>query len=115
MPSEFEFKCAAAQKAFDFLTNSFIEDYMRLRLPQERSGWRTLMDIVRQSNVSQYSLYGFSGSRGKAMSELERSGLVETRAFVGERGRGGKTLKIRVAYEKDAVKRKIDQKRTEQE
>jgi hypothetical protein len=69
------------------------------------------MDIAREGKVSQYSLYGFKGSRGKAMSELERSGLVETRLFIGERGRGGKTLKLRVAYDNDNVKRQISQKK----
>jgi tetratricopeptide (TPR) repeat protein len=104
-PSHFEFKCAAAQKAFDFLLNSFVADYKQKRLPHERSGWRTVMDIARDGKVSQYSLYGVSGVRGKAMVELERSGLVETRLFIGERGRGGKIVKVRISSENDFVKR----------
>ena len=59
-PAKLEFRSEAARKAFDFLVKAFVEDYFRRRLPKERSGWRTLMDIVKQTNVSQYSMYGSS-------------------------------------------------------
>jgi hypothetical protein len=36
-------------------------------------------------------------------------GLVETRIFPGERGRGGRILKMRVFYEKETLKRDVDQ------
>lgn len=107
-PSKLEFKSEAAQKAFNYLVNAFLDDNKRQRLPQERSGWRTLIDIAKQGKVSKYSLYGFSGNRGQAVSELGRLGLVEARIFVGERGRGGKILKLRVACEKEIVRRQID-------
>jgi hypothetical protein len=48
--------------------------------------------------------------RGRAVSELERRGLVETRVFLGERGRGGKILKMRISYDKETIKRHIDQR-----
>ena len=67
------------------------------------------MDIVKQGRISQYSMYGVSGRHGSALSELERLGVVEVRLFQGERGRGGKILKLRIAYEKENVKRHIDQ------
>jgi hypothetical protein len=35
--------------------------------------------------------------------------VVEVRFFFGERGRGGKILKLRVSCERDDVKRYIDQ------
>jgi predicted ATPase len=104
---KFEFKSEAAQKVFDFLINSFIEDYRLLRLPPERSGWRTLNQIVNYGKVSKHSVYGFSGHRGQVISELERCGIVEVRAFTGERGRGGKIFKIRAAYEVEALKKLI--------
>jgi tetratricopeptide (TPR) repeat protein len=109
-PIKIEFKSEAAQKAFDFLKKSFMEDYLCLRIPQERSGWRTLMTIARKGNVSKYSLYGFSGKHGEAIRELERLGLVESRVFSGERGRGGKILKFRLAYEDETVRKQIDLK-----
>ena len=106
--ANFEFKSEVAQKAFSFLVKAFAEDYVRLKLPQERSGWRTLMDLVKEGHVSQYSVYGFAGHQGRVLSELKRSSLVEARVFLGERGRGGKILKLRVNHEKENVRRLID-------
>jgi pentatricopeptide repeat protein len=103
-PAKPEFRYDAAQKAFDYLVNSFIEDYRRIRLPQERSGWRTLMDVSKNGKISKYSAYGSSGRFGKAVSELEHLGLIEVRIFPGERGRGGQITKIRVDTEKEIVK-----------
>ena len=103
-PAKLEFKSEAAQKAFDYLVSAFVEDYRRLKLPQERAGWRTLNQVAKHAKISKYSVYGSSGSRGQAISELERCGIVEARAFTGERGRGGKILKIRVAYERSREK-----------
>ena len=110
VPTKIEFKSETAQKAFDFLIKAFVEDYYRLRLPRERSGWRTLMNIVKYAHVSQYSMYGSSGSHGRGASELERLGVVEARFFFGERGRGGKVQKLRVACEKENIRRYIDQR-----
>ena len=67
------------------------------------------MDIVKQERISKYSLYGAASYRGPALSELEQLGAVEVRLFQSERGRGGKILKLRIAYEKENVKRHIDQ------
>ncbi|UCE95785.1 MAG: hypothetical protein JSV51_08775 [Candidatus Bathyarchaeota archaeon] len=105
----FEFKTEAAQRAFNFLVKSFVEYYMKRRFSLEKSGWRTLMEIVRQCKVSKSSVYGGKGKHGIAITELERRGLVEGRVFPGERGRGGKILKLRIAYEKEPIERLVDQ------
>jgi tetratricopeptide (TPR) repeat protein len=104
----FEFKAKAAQGVFDFLLDSFVEDYMKRRISLEQSGWRTLMEIVKRGKVPRSSVYGVGGRLGLAVSELERRGLVETRVFPGERGRGGRILKARIFYEKETIKRCID-------
>jgi hypothetical protein len=104
----FRFRTKAAQTVFDYLTKAFVEDYMRRRLPLEKSGWRSRMQIVKNANISKSSVYGARGRQGPAMSELERRGLVETRFFLGERGRGGKIIKTRISYEKETVKRHVD-------
>jgi hypothetical protein len=104
----FEFKTEGANRAFDYLVKSFVEDYMKRRLPLEKSGWRTLMEIIKHGKVSRSSVYTSGGGRGASVSELERRGLVEARIFVGERGRGGKIVKMRICYEKEPVKRYID-------
>jgi len=104
----FRFRTKTAQSVFDYLTKAFVEDYMRRRLPLEKSGWRSLMQIVKNAKTSKSSVYGARGRRGPAMSELERRGLVETRVFPGERGRGGRIVKTRISYEKETVKRHVD-------
>ena len=66
------------------------------------------MQIVENAKISKSSVYGAGGRRGPAISELERRGLIETRVFPGERGRGGKILRARIFYEKETVKRYFD-------
>ena len=36
--------------------------------------------------------------------------MIEARVFPKERGRGGKILKVRVSYDREIVKRQVDQK-----
>jgi tetratricopeptide (TPR) repeat protein len=103
-----EFGSEAAQKTFDFLVKAFNEDCIR-KFPIERSGWRTLMDIVKQGKISKYSAYGSACKQGNAIRELEQSSLIEARIFTGERGRGGKILKVRVAYYNKNLRRYVAQ------
>jgi hypothetical protein len=107
---EFEFATDHARRAFDFLIAAFLEDYMRRKLPLEKSGWRTLMEMIKSAKLSKYSIYGSNGRGGQVISELERQGIVEARVFSGERGRGGRILKLRVMYEKESVRQQIDSK-----
>ena len=104
-----EFKSEASGKVFDYLVKAFKEDYKGQRFALERSGWRTLMDVVRAAGTSKYSVYGSLGGRGNAIVDLERMGLIETRVFTGERGRGGKVFKVRIAYENESVRYQTDQ------
>jgi len=104
----FRFRTKASQSVFDYLTRAFVEDYMRQRLSLEKSGWRSRMQIVKDAKISKSSVYGARRRRGPAISELERRGLVETRVFPGERGRGGRINKTRIFYEKETVKRYVD-------
>jgi len=53
------------------------------------------MEIVRGAKVSRYSVYG-SSAGGQAIATLQQTGLVEVRMFEGERGRGGKIIKVRI-------------------
>jgi len=105
----FEFGSEAAQKAFSYIIDAFIDDYMRQKLSLESSGWRTLVDTIKHGGVPKSSVYSAHGGIGGAISELENRGLVEIRVFPGERGRGGRILKVRLAYEKETVKRYVDQ------
>lgn len=104
---EFKFKSEDAQKALDFLIKAFLDDYVNGKLPLERSGWRTLMELVKKGKISRYGAYRSHGYGRKAVSELEQRGLVEARIFSGERGRGGKILKLRVSYKNEALKGRL--------
>jgi tetratricopeptide (TPR) repeat protein len=106
----FEFKTETAKKTFDFLIYAFIEDYMHRKFSLEKSGWRTLTDIIKDGRISKFSIYGDNHKKGKVMPQLEKRGLVEIRVFHGERGRGGKIMKARVCYEKEPVKHLIEQR-----
>jgi tetratricopeptide (TPR) repeat protein len=97
---QISFKTQTSEKIYDFLLKAYRQDYIQLKLPKDRSGWRSLMDIVREAKVSRYGIYGFPNSQGHAIAELQQLGLVEIRIFEGERGRGGKITKARVVPEK---------------
>jgi hypothetical protein len=105
-----EFKSEASEKAFNYLVSAFKSDYLSRRMPLEKSGWRTLMEVANNAKVTMYSMYGRSGRGGKVPVELTNLGVVESRFFLGERGRGGRILKMRICYEKESVKRKVDSK-----
>ncbi len=83
---------------------------MKRKITLEKSGWRTLNEIVTQGKIPKSSVYGIGGGRGRDVSELERRGIVELRMFQGERGRGGNILRVRVPYDKETVKRYIDER-----
>jgi tetratricopeptide (TPR) repeat protein len=89
------FRSASAETIYGFLVQAFNQDYLQRRMIPEKCGWRTLMDVVKGTTVSRYSLYASSYAGGQAVSELNHAGLIEVRFFEGERGRGGKVTKIR--------------------
>jgi tetratricopeptide (TPR) repeat protein len=95
-----EFKSEVAERVFSYLASVFRRDYLKSRMPMEKSGWRTLMEVVRNAKVTKYSMYGRSGRGGKVTAELANLGVVESRFFLRERGRGGRVLKMRISYEK---------------
>ncbi|MDD1776106.1 MAG: hypothetical protein LUP94_01990 [Candidatus Methanomethylicus sp.] len=104
----FEFTTDAAESAFSYTLDAFVKDYMHEKMALEKSGWRSLMDVVKYGKVPKSSIYNAQGGIGNAITELERRGLVEIRVFPGERGRGGRVLKLRLAYEKEIIKRHVD-------
>ena len=95
-PAKYEFRSEAAEKVFTYLTKAFEEDFVKRELTEEKSGWRTLMNIVKNGKVSKHCIYGRSGRGGKVISELKNSSLLEMRVFQGEVGRGGHIVKIRI-------------------
>jgi tetratricopeptide (TPR) repeat protein len=106
----FEFKKDEGKAVFECLIQAFIDDYMKRRLSLEESGWRSLVEIAKAANVSRSNLYGKEGRQGPVFYELQSRGIIESRTFTGQRGRGGEVLKARVAYSRDAVKRYVDRR-----
>ncbi len=105
---EFEYK--AAQVVFNYLVNAFVEDCEKRKLSVEKSGWRSLPQIIRGAGVSKRSLYRAGGRMGHGLSELQRKGLVDLKTFRGERGRGGHILRARIHHKKELVRRYIKEK-----
>lgn len=106
----FEFKTEQAGSVFKYLINAFIEDYIKRRLLAEKCGWRSLTQCLRSTRVPKASVYGTSKNPGYVVSELTRRSVAETRIFPGERGRGGRVLKIRISYDREFVKHYIDKR-----
>ncbi|MDA4128943.1 MAG: hypothetical protein OK422_05775 [Thaumarchaeota archaeon] len=106
----FEFKNAGAKSAFEFLVEAFVSDYMKKKLSAEQAGWTSLIELARESKVSVSSVYGRGGKYGPVLYELLSRGLVESRFFSGQRGRGGKVVKVRLNYDREPIKRYIERK-----
>ncbi len=102
-----EFHNELTRSAFQYLMQSFVQDFLRQKMPLDVAGWRSLMDIVKNTKITKHSLYEFSRSKGKPISELERLGLVESKYFIGQRGRGGRVLKVRASYDNQTVRAQI--------
>jgi hypothetical protein len=107
---ELEFRTASAKKVFDYLSRSFVKDYMKQKLALQESGWRSLVQIMKNTKVSSRKIYGTRRIPGTAIFELEKRGLIEKRIFHGQRGRGGKIIKTRICYDRDIIKRLVNNK-----
>ena len=104
IPSAFQFENQRSRDVFQHLVKEFLDDHMSRRIVADKAGWRSMMDIVRELEIPRSTLYAAGRRKGPVLAELERRGLVETRIFPGERGRGGEIMKVRVAYENTIVK-----------
>jgi hypothetical protein len=106
--STIEFESDKARLLFNILVKAFVEDYMVSRLIFEQAGWMTFSELAKSTGVPRATLYGERGNYGAMMNELLRRGLVETRVSTGQRGRGGEVLRVRIAYDREPVKRYVD-------
>ncbi len=106
---EFRFDTERSRAVFRLLVREFLIDYMSKRLYADAAGWRTLVQIVRETKIPRSALYGPQGRDGPVLAELERRGLVESRIFPKERGRGGAVKRVRVAYDNAIVKKIVEQ------
>lgn len=107
-PEEFEFGSGRGKVIFDQLASDFLKDYMSLNFMEEKSGWRSVTEIARETGIPVSSLYSKSPGSAKSLRELRKRGLVEMKLSPGERGRGGEVTKIRIAYDKSPVRSYIE-------
>jgi tetratricopeptide (TPR) repeat protein len=102
-----EFKDVKARNLFNFLSDSFFQDNTVQNLSPESSGWRTLGELAENTGVPTSSLYKkIGGHQGSSplIRELLLSGCVESKIFLGERGRGGEVNRFRIKYEDPVVR-----------
>jgi hypothetical protein len=105
--SSCESKTIATSPIVEFLANSFVKDYDVDRLASDACGWRTLMDVVKAVKVPRSHLYGeprYGRVFGRQLEALIQAGIVESRVFHGERGRGGRISKVRIQIGHNEVK-----------
>lgn len=100
---EMRFGSSRAKAVFEYLIKVFIEDHMRRKLSIDNSGWRSLPQLARMLRIHASSMYGRHGEFGAEIKELTRRGLIESRTVVGGRGRGGESLQVRLAYDREPI------------
>lgn len=83
----------------ELLQTCYREDYSaKETAAAEDSGWRTLVYVARSLKIPRSRLYGDKRREGifsELLDTLVGSGMVEYRVFHGERGRGGRVVKVR--------------------
>ena len=108
--TEVAFHARSARAVFNYLLDEFIGDFMGKNLNPDAAGWRTLAQISSGTRLSESSLYTQYTTSGPIFAELKSRGFIEAKLFLGQRGRGGKTTRIRVAYGKEPVKLIVNQR-----
>jgi tetratricopeptide (TPR) repeat protein len=109
-PITFDFKQVESRKSFEYLVKAFFEDYKKKKFLIEKSGWRSLVEVSKATKIPRSYFYNRKGRVGLPIAELERRGLVDLRIFTGERGRGGKVIRIRINVERDIIEQFIKNK-----
>lgn len=102
----FDFENKMAERVFDCLLKSFVDDHFVRKYPEESSGWRSAVEIAKDIGVRSTILYSRKSSA--TIGELVRKGFVQRKVVSGQRGRGGKVTRLRVAYDRGFVKEYIE-------
>jgi ABC-2 type transport system ATP-binding protein len=94
-----------SSKVLEYLKVEFVRDNLDLNLNKESSGWRSLIQIARGTGLSTSSLYGRNHNFGPAIGELLSNGVIESKTFLKQRGRGGEAVKVRVRQDLGVIRR----------
>lgn len=107
------FESRPAHEVFTYLVGAFKEDHVKKAMSVEKSGWRTRIQILRcVKRINKRHVYGVHGQLGPIILRLRNRGLINVEIETGKRSRGGHLTKIRIAYEKEAVKRYVAKEMT---
>jgi adenylate cyclase len=92
-----EFRNSKSKQLFEFLKGAYVKDDEVLRVPLDRCGWRSLVQIAEGTGSAANTLYRKKPGQVDAdLQDLITNGLVEMRYFEGERGRGGEVMRFRL-------------------
>ena len=104
---EDSFKSPKSRQLFEFLKSAYVKDDEILRVPLEKCGWRSLVQIAEGTGFAPNTLYGKRpGHVGTDLQDLITNGRVEMRYFGGERGRGGEVMRFRISDPRSKPQRK---------
>jgi hypothetical protein len=79
-----EFRDSKSKRLFEFLKDAYVKDDEVMRIPLDRCGWRSLVQIAQGSGSAPNTLYGKRpGQVGTDLQDLITNGLVEMRYFEG--------------------------------
>lgn len=79
-----------------------------MRIYFEQAGWRSPSEIAAKTGIPRSSLYARKGFPAPPVKELRTRGFLESLVFKQTRGRGGEATKVRIAYDKEPIKRYVD-------
>lgn len=103
-----------SKRIFEFLKDAYVKDDKVLRLPLDRCGWRSLVQIGEGTGSAPNTLYGKKpGHLSPVLQGLITVGLIEMRYFGHERGRGGEVMRFRISDPK-AMKQRTKQSLADQ-
>ncbi len=103
---DYTFKNPKSRRLFEFLKGAYVKDDEVLRVPLDRCGWRSLVQIAKGTGSPPNTLYGKRpGQVGPDLQDLITNGLVEIRYFEGERGRGGEVMRFRISDARSTMQR----------
>ena len=101
------FKNPRSRRLFEFLEDAHVKDDEVLRVPLDRCGWRSIVQIAEGTGSAPNTLYGKRpGQVSEDLQDLITRGLVEMRYFEGERGRGGEVMRFRISDPRSKPQRK---------
>ncbi len=111
-----EFRDSKSKRLFEFLKDAYVKDDEVLRIPLDRCGWRSLVQIAEGTGSVPNTLYGKRpGQVGTDLQDLITNGLIEMRYIEGERGRDGEVMRFRISDPRAAIQKRIQSQRTDQE